>query len=81
MAIPAIERQAALSIGPTQGREPPFDRRDRIRLAVSCGGTRGTSGDVEPDGLWVRGQGGEVLAPAPGRKMPPVAGIGAARIG
>ena len=79
MPVLAVHRLAALGEIPHERRQPPLDRADRARLRARRAG--GAGGDVEPEDLGIRGQGGEVLAAGPGRIMPPVGGIGAGCVG
>ena len=79
MPVLAVHRLAALGEIPHERRQPPLDRADRARLRARRAG--GAGGDVEPEDLGIRGQGGEVLAAGPGRIMPPVGGIGAGGVG
>ena len=83
VAVGAIERRALLAVVPAQRREAPLegggrDRRRRKPAPAFFAG--GAGGEVEADGFGVRRVGLEAAAPAPGQKMPPVGGIGPARV-
>ena len=77
VAVGAVERLAALGAVPGDGREPALDGAHRVRLFAGGRGLRRRGGEVEADHLRVRGQGVELLAPAPGGVVAPVGGIGA----
>lgn len=81
-AILAVEScAAALRVVPGQRRQPPLDGGDRTGFAAAVHGAGGAGRDVQPDHVRIRGQGRKILAPAPGGKMLPVGGVGAARVG
>jgi hypothetical protein len=79
VAIGAVERLAALGAVPGDGREPTLDGAHRVRLLAGGRGLRRRSSKIQPDHLWVRGQGLEVPAPAPSGVMAPIGGVGAQR--
>lgn len=81
VAVAAVERQAALGIGPADRREPPLDGRDGVLAAADGSCPAGAGGDVEARDLRVGVQGVQPLAPAPGGEVFPVGGIGAAGVG
>ena len=72
MAIGAVERRPVLSTHPAQRREPAFNGPDRGRFLIGASPRGGTGGQIEPDHLWGRGQGLQILALAPGGVMAPV---------
>ena len=74
MRIARIERAAELAIAPANAGEPALQRgngqRRPARPALDAGG------EIEADGLRVRGQGVETLTAQPGGEVPPVGVIG-----
>ena len=82
MPIDCIERLAELAVTPANAGEPA------LQVATETGCDRGvfrapaelllhTGGEIEADGLRVRGQGIEALPAQPGGKLPPIGVIGA----
>ena len=73
--IARVQRFAELAIAPANPREAPLQRRDGNRLlsapAVDAGG------EIQPDGLRIRGQGVETLAAQPGGKLSPIGVVSA----
>ena len=73
--IARVQRFAELAIAPANPREAPLQRCDGNRLfsapAVDAGG------EIQPDGLWIRGQGIEPLAAQPGGKLSPIGVVSA----
>ena len=73
--IARVQRFAELAIAPANPREAPLQRRDGNRLlsapAVDAGG------EIQPDGLRIRGQGIEALAAQPGGKLSPIGVVSA----
>lgn len=84
MPLRAVQRPAALGKVPGEAGKPPLDGRKLkgrgATLRIAGGGARGTGADIEPDHLRARRQGIEASAPAPGGKMPPILGVGVARV-
>ena len=74
MRIACVERATELAIAPADAREPALQRGDGqrrpARPALHAGG------EIEADGLRVRGQGIEPLTAQPGGEVPPVGVIG-----
>jgi len=73
--IARVQRFAELAIAPANPREAPLQRRDGNRLlsapAVDAGG------EIEPDGLRIRGEGVKPLAAQPGGKLSPIGVVSA----
>ena len=73
--IARVQRFAELAIAPANPREAPLQRRDGNRLlsapAVDAGG------EIQPDGLRIRGQGVKTLAAQPGGKLSPIGVVSA----
>ena len=75
VAIGTIERGAMLIAMPADRREPALDGAHGIRLFAPVCGCR--SRQIEANRLWIRGQGVEIVAAAPGGVVPPVGRISA----
>ena len=75
MPIGRIERFAALAVMPANAGEPALQRRNAQRRATA--GLLHAGGEIEADGLRVRGQGVKPLPAQPGGKLPPIGVIGA----
>lgn len=75
MAVADIEPLAALAVMPTNARESPLQSGDRNRLPTSLAIDAG--GQIEANGLRIRGQGVKPLPAQPGRKLPPVGVVSA----
>jgi len=78
MPVSAVEDEIALTKLPDEGREPPLDRRDRIRGIAA--GARRTGCNIKSNDLRIGRGDVEPVAAAPGLIMAPVSLIGPARI-
>lgn len=79
MTILGVERRANLAVMPGNSRQSALQRGDaRGRRAATR--TVGAGGEIEADGLRIRGQGRKTLTTQPRRKLSPVGLVGALRV-
>ena len=78
MPIACVERLAALAVMPADAGEPPLQRSATLKAgSPAAADSLHAGGEIEADGLRVRGQGIEALPAQPGGKLPPIGVIGA----
>ena len=75
MPVRDVEGLSELAIAPADAGKPAFERGDAERRPARR--LLHAGGEIEADGLRVRGQGIEALSAQPGRELPPIRLIGA----
>ena len=81
MPIARVERLAALAVTPANAGEPALQRSETLQPARRPrADSLHAGGEIEADGLRVRGQGIEALPAQPGGELPPIGVIGASGV-